>query len=333
MNQPWKQELAADGEHYGNAAAELAAVGTGAIITPLLDQGLIRASGEEAAPFLHNLLTNDIKSLTSDQARIAGLCSAKGRLMADFVIWHEGGDLLLKLSADILPAILKKLSMYVLRSKVKLSDDSANKVLIGVATPTPEGLAALLGQPVPPFSTVAIEGGQAIGLDAGRALLCLDSEAAPAVWSKLATQATPTGLAAWKLSEIRAGRPRVCAATQEAFVPQMVNFDHAAVGGVSYTKGCYPGQEVVARSHYLGKIKRHMFRARLETEAAAGTHMFAPETGNQHCGELVTVTPAPAGGYECLVVAQTTVVEAGDVRVGSLEGQKLQFLPLPYALE
>jgi folate-binding protein YgfZ len=333
MNQPWKQELAADGEHYGKLASELAAVGAGAIITPLLDQGLIRASGEEAAPFLHNLLTNDVKSLAPGQARIAGLCSAKGRLMADFVIWHEGGDLLLKLSADILPAIFKKLSMYVLRSKVKLTDDSGNKVLFGVAAPTPEALVALLGQPVPPFSTVDVEGGHAIGLDPGRALLCLAPEAAPAVWSRLAAQATPTGLAAWKLSEIRAGRPRICGATQEAFVPQMVNFDHAVVGGVSYTKGCYPGQEVVARSHYLGKIKRHMFRARLATEAAAGTHVYAPETGDQHCGGLVTVTLAPEGGYECLVVAQTTVVEGGDVRVGSLDGQKLQFLPLPYALE
>lgn len=333
MNQPWKQGLAADGEHYGALASELAAVGAGAIITPLLDQGLIRASGEEAAPFLHNLLTNDVKSLAPGQARVAGLCSAKGRMMADFVIWHDGEDLQLKLSVDILPVILKKLSMYVLRSKVKLTDDSANKVLFGVAAPTPEGLTALLGQPVLPFATVDVEGGHAIGLDAGRAVLCLAPEMAPAMWSSLVAKATPTGAAAWRLSEIRAGRPRVCAATQEAFVPQMVNFDLATVGGVSYTKGCYPGQEVVARSHYLGKIKRHMFRARLAAEATAGTHVFAPETGNQHCGELVTVTPAPEGGYECLVVAQTTVVEAGDVRVGSLEGQKLQFLTLPYALE
>ncbi|MRR52737.1 MAG: folate-binding protein, partial [Rhodocyclaceae bacterium] len=330
---PWKQGLAADGGHYGDLAGELAAVGAGAIITPLLDQGLIRASGEEAAPFLHNLLTNDVKHLAPGQARIAGLCSAKGRMVADFVIWHDGNDLLLKLSADILPAILKKLSMYVLRSKVKLTDESSSKILLGVATPTPDGLSALLGQPVPPFASVAVTGGQAIGLDEGRALLCLTPEAAPAAWTEFAAKAKPVGLAAWKLGEIRAGRPRICAATQEAFVPQMVNFDHAAIGGVSYTKGCYPGQEVVARSHYLGKIKRHMFRARLETEAAAGTHVFAPETGNQHCGELVTVTPAPGGGYECLVVAQTTVVDQGDVRVGSLEGQKLQFLPLPYALE
>jgi tRNA-modifying protein YgfZ len=337
MNLPWTKELATNGEHYGNAPddliRELVAVRDGAVISPLLDQGLIQATGEEAASFLHNLLTNDVNHLLPGQARVAGLCSPKGRLMADFVIWHDGDKLMLKLTADILPAILKKLSMYVLRSKVKLADASAEKVLFGLSASTPEDLANIVGEPVPPFAILAIEGGTVIGLDPNRALVCADATTAPALWARLAAKATPVGLAAWRLSEIRAGRPRIVAATQEAFVPQMVNFDQPTLGGVSYTKGCYPGQEVVARSHYLGKIKRHMFRALLETEAPPGTHVFAPGTESQHCGELVTVTPSPEGGYECLVVVQTSAMEAGDVRVGSLDGQKLRFQSLPYTIE
>ena len=340
MTQDWNsflvsQGLEADGSSFGDAAAELAAARDGAVLAPLGDLGLIRASGSDAAGLLHNLLTNDINGISPGGARFAGFCTAKGRLLALLLIWRDGDDFLLMLPRDILPVILKKLSMYVLRSKVKLTDASAERCLIGYSVPVGASPAPTLGDvpaDLPRFGVAATEGGQAIRLDDTRWLLALDAAAASSRWLQLATVARPVGLAAWQWLEIAAGQPRVVAATQEAFVPQMLNMELPAVAGVSFSKGCYPGQEIVARTQYLGKVKRRTFRARLASAVAPGTHVYAPETGEQHCGAIVSVAPSPAGGFECLVCAQIGAVEAGAVHVGALSGERLDFLPLPYDL-
>ena len=285
----------------------------------LADQGLIRASGEEAAGFLHNLLTNDINHLAEGTAHHAGLCTPKGRLLATFLIWREGGDYYLQLSADILPAILKKLSMYVLRSKVRLADVTAERVLTGVC-------GTALG-PAQAMHTAPCEGGIAIRLDADRVVLAVPAGATPA-------GLPPAGaLAGWHLAEIEHGMPRITAATQELFTPQMANYELPAVGGVSFQKGCYPGQEVVARTQYLGKVKRRMYRAKLESLVPPGTEVFSPEAGDQHCGAVVLSAPAPAGGCECLLVVQSSAAEAGEVHVGSPSGPRAEILPLPYAVD
>jgi len=291
---------------------------------PLTDQGLIRAAGEDAANFLHNLLTNDINHIPADGARHAGMCTAKGRMIASFLIWREGEDYLLQLSADILPVILKKLSMYVLRSKVKLTDISAERSIIGVVGAT--GLSAQLA----PMATAPFEGGTLVRLDDERCILTIPADKATSVTATLGVAAD---LAAWHRAEIEHGIPRIVAATQEAFVPQMVNYELAAVGGVSFQKGCYPGQEIVARTQYLGKIKRRMYRAKLDAEFPPGTDVFTPEAGEQHCGALVLTAPAPTGGFEALVVVQSSGAEAGEVHVGKPDGPRLQILPLPYAVE
>lgn len=298
-------------------------------IISLTDQGLIRASGDDAADFLHNLLTNDINHLAPGEARRAALCTAKGRMIASFLIWREGADYLLQLSADILPGILKKLSMYVLRSKVKLADVSAERSLIGVIGP---GIDDLVGAQ-PPMSCAAFEGGTAVRLDTERCVLAVPAAAVDAVTTKLAAKATPADLGAWLLGEIEHGIPRIVAATQEAFVPQMVNYETEAVGGVSFKKGCYPGQEVVARTHYLGKVKRRMVRVKLEAAFPPGTDVFTPEAGEQHCGAVVLTAPSPAGGFESLLVVQSSGTEADAVHVGKPDGPKAQLLPLPYSVE
>jgi folate-binding protein YgfZ len=352
MTQEWNsslaaQGLAADGSRFAGATDELAAARDMAVAAPLADMGLIRVSGVDAAAFLHNLLTNDINGITPGDARFAGFCTAKGRLLALLLIWREGDDFLLMLPRDILPMILKKLSMYVLRSKAKLTDATAERALVGYATPVavtcprsgfpgrqsppaPTFFDALAG--LPRFAVAAIDGGQAIRLDDTRWLLSLDPATAISSWQQLAVSARPVGLAAWQWLEIAAGQPRVVAATQEAFVPQMLNMELAAVGGVSFSKGCYPGQEIVARTQYLGKVKRRTYRARLASAAAPGTHVYAPETGDQHCGAIVSAAPSPAGGFECLVCVQIGAVEGGEVHVGAPGGVRLEFLSLPYEL-
>ena len=340
MTQDWisylaAQGLAADGSNFGAAADELAAAHDAQVAAPLTDQGLIRASGTDASSFLQNLLTNDIKEIPAQGARFAGLCTPKGRLLALFLVWRDGEDFLLMLPREILPAILKKLSMYILRSKVKLSDATEERALLGCSVPAAVSPAPTLGpnpRVLPRFGVAAMAGGQVIRLDDKRWVLALDAAAAPSVWQELAVAARPVGLAAWQWLEIAAGQPRVLAATQEAFIPQMLNMELPAVAGVSFSKGCYPGQEIVARTQYLGKVKRRSFRARLPMAVAPGTHVFAPATGDQHCGTIVSLAPSPAGDFECLVCVQIGAMEAGEVHAESPEGARLEFLPLPYEI-
>jgi folate-binding protein YgfZ len=336
------QGLAADGADFGAQHDEVRAAAEASVVAPLTDFGLIRASGTEAADFLHKLLTNDVTGIDATKARFAGFCTPKGRLLATFLIWREGDDLLLMLPRDTHAAILKKLSMYVLRSKVKLSDASAEKALIGfkpapgAVPPAPTFGPAAADMSV--YGAIDVNGGKAIRLDGGRWLLALSPDVAVAIWPLLSAQARPVGLAAWQWLEIAAGQPRVVAATQEAFIPQMLNMEHPGVAGVSFTKGCYPGQEIVARTQYLGKVKRRMYRARLPAGFSAATHLpgvhvFAPETADQHCGALVSVAPSPTGAYEALVCVQSMAVEAGQVNLGTPDGPRLEFLDLPYSLD
>ena len=336
MTQDWpsflaQQGLAEDGGDFGDLAGELATARAGAVFAPLVDQGLIRVSGSDAAEFLHNLMTNDVKGLNEHYSRFSGLCSAKGRLLGLFLIWRDREDFLLMLPQEVLPAILKKLSMYVLRAKVKLSDATRDYPLVGLAGASLPQFGENLD--VERFGLIAFQGGRAIRLDGTRWLIALDSATAPTFWPGLEKKARPVGLAAWNWLEIVAGRPQVVTATQEAFVPQMLNMELPAVAGVSFTKGCYPGQEIVARTQYLGKVKRRTFRARLGVDVAPGTHVFATGTGDQHCGAIVSVAPSPGGGFECLVCVQISAQEAGDVRVSSPDGERLEFLSLPYSVK
>ena len=337
MNQDWtvflaQQGLSSDFLECGDLPGELASAQSATVIAPLADLGLIRVSGEEAAPFLHNLLTNDVKGLPADGARRSGFCNVKGRLLASFLMWHDGEDILLALSADLLPAILKKLSMYVLRAKVKLADASNERVLLGLSGPAAAAaLEALAATPAAPLTVARFAQGQVIGVGGERYVLDVSAAAAPAVWQSLAAHARPVGLAAWRWLEIVAGMPLLTSATQEEFLPQMVNFE--LIGGVSFNKGCYPGQEIVARTQYLGKIKRRMVRSHIEhANPAPGAQLFAPETGDQACGTLVLVAPSPLGGHEALAVVQWSCFESGEVHLNSPDGPRLQFLPLPYPI-
>jgi tRNA-modifying protein YgfZ len=340
MNQEWNDFLlqegfAADFEHRGHLIDETQAA---TIAVPLVDSALIRATGEDNAAFLHNLMTNDVTGIPADGVRYAGFCTPKGRLIATFLIWHEGADLWLQTAADVQPAMLKKLSMYILRSKAKLHDGSAGdnaRVLIGLAGPQAAAALAALGLATPPGvkQLAAVSGGQVIGVAEHRYILALDIAAAKTAWPVLKQHAIPAGLNAWRLRDIADGLPRVVAATQEQFIPQMVNFE--AVGGVSFKKGCYPGQEIVARTQYLGKIKRRMYRATVAAPVTVGQDLYAPETGAQSCGNVVTAAQTADNSWECLVVLQSSAFDAvntgaGAVHLGATDGPILSFLNLPY---
>lgn len=328
-----------DGEtlvSFGHPRQELSAGESGSVIVPLVHLGLIRVTGEEAAPFLHNLLSNDVKGLTVDTARLNSFCTAKGRMLASFLTWREaGGEVLLQPAADVTAGLQKKLSMYVLRSKAKVIDASAEICQFGLAGPKARSALQARGLPVPEAPLAAAHAGEAtvIRLDATRLILALAAPAGAAHFAALAAAGlVAAGTSVWQSLDIRAGWPLITRATQEEFVPQMANFE--LLGGVSFDKGCYPGQEIVARTQYLGKLKKRMYRAFVATDErpAAATDLYSPDVGEQSCGKVVTASPQAAGGCEILAVLQMSSHEGNDVRLGSPDGPKIEFRPLPYAV-
>lgn len=316
------------------AAVRLAAASS--VVVPLTDFGLIRASGEEAVAFLHNLVSNDVKKLAEDGAHWNSLNSPKGRMIASLLVWREADELIIALAADLHQAVLKKLSMYVLRSKVKLSDASGEIALFGLAgEEVPHALAAAgLSDAAAPMHTAASDCGRVIRLSKALRVAAVPAEAAGKVWSALAQAGlAPAGSSAWSWLMIRDGLPLVTQATQEEFVAQMLNFE--LIGGVSFNKGCYPGQEIVARTQYLGKLKKRMYRLHFAEDASVdvGKDIFAPEFGDQSIGKVLLSSPSPTGGSEALAVLQSSSAEAGELHLGAPDGASAAVLPLPYSLD
>ena len=342
MAQSWSDFLAtrgAQGEgaelRFGDPAAEVRLTQSGAAVVPLTHLGLIRARGEEAAGFLHNLFSNDVKTQPPERARWNSFNSPKGRMLASFLVWRRGEDYLLAPAADLQPALLKKLSMYVLRAKVKLSDPAAELALLGVAGPDADKVLAAAGLGTAPslMGVASADEVQLISVADAAILLAVPADQAPDLFDRLvAAGGQPAGTAAWAAAMVAAGLPLVTLPTQEEFVAQMLNFE--LIGGVSFNKGCYPGQEIVARTQYLGKLKKRMYRVRLATggSPAPGQDLYAPDLGGQSAGKLVNVVPAPDGGLEALAVLQMSSAEGGEVHVGTPDGPRLEFLPLPYAI-
>ena len=287
--------------------------------------GVIRAIGPDARQFLQGQLTNDVSQLTPGQARLAGFCSAKGRLQASFVVWQAGADeFLLACAASVLPATLKRLSMFVLRAKCKLMDAGTDLRVWGAAGDT---ATALVG---------GCEVWQQRDADGASAIRLPDVDGvARALWLRPTNAAAVpgTGLAldAWRWLEVRSGVPIVETATVDQFVPQMLNYE--LLGGVDFRKGCYPGQEVVARSQYRGTIKRRMFLFETDAAPSTGQEIFHSADPGQPAGLIVNAAAAPAGNrFSALAEVKLAALEAGTLHLGTPDGPLLRRIDLPYAM-
>jgi len=288
--------------------------------TRLTTLGIIRAQGEDAAKFLHSQLTQDFALLGLHEARLAGFCSAKGRLLATMIGWKNSEtEILLALPAELLPAIQKRLSMFVLRAKCKISDATADWQLWGLAAPTAEAAS-----------------NWTLTRDDTSVKIRLPSPASgPARWllaqpANATAPALPAMVEAdWQWLELESGLPWIVAATSEQFVPQMLNLE--LLGGVNFQKGCYPGQEVVARSQYRGTLKRRTYLYELQGAAAPGQEIFHSEDPGQPAG-LVATTAARDG--QSLILAETKIaaLTSGSLHLGSADGPLLLPRALPYAL-
>jgi hypothetical protein len=336
----WKNTLHTQGAvienttvlHFGDPAAERAVAGDGTIVADLSQLGVIAFRGDDAASFLQGQLTNDVRSLHADSAQWNGYCSPKGRLLGNFLMWRQGEDYCLQLSGDILPTVLKRLSMFILRAKVQGRDASDERVRLVVAGKQALAAvnAAMGAVPETAMHSLASDAGLVIRLSEDKFVLSVVPERAAAVWQVLRQSATPVGAPVWDWLRINAGIPMIVAATQEQFVPQMVNLE--VIGGVSFQKGCYPGQEIVARSQYLGKLKRRMFLAHVDAPAAPADNLYSADIEGQATGTVVNAAPAPTGGFDVLAVAQVESAHTQTLHLKAADGAELRLKPLPYAL-
>jgi len=295
-------------------------------VAALTHLGVIRAEGADAASFLHGQLTQDFALLDASQARLAALCTPKGRMIASFIgIRPQPERILLVCSRDILAATLKRLQMYVLRAKAKLSDATEEFALYGLAG------AALAANGV----DAAAPAGRSSAIGDAHAISLYPADGvARALWLAPAGAAAPAGEriddSLWQWGDVRSGVATLTTPVLDAFVPQMLNYE--SVGGVNFKKGCYPGQEVVARSQFRGTLKRRAYVVNAQAPLAAGQEVFAAADAEQPVGTVVQAAPTPAGGWSAIVSMQIAAREAGGLRAGAPDGVALEVEPLPYPL-
>ncbi len=341
MTSAWSEYLQTRGavvvdgvvQHFGDPDAELAHARDGLALADLSHYGLIAFTGEDAQTFLHSQITNDLRGLREDRAVFAGYCSAKGRLLANFLVFRRGAELFVMLPRSLREGTQKRLALFVLRAKVKLRDASDEWVALGLSGKQATSLVAARFGRAPAALMDAVQGpdGWVVRLGESRFDVFVSPESAPDLWQTWAAQARPVGAPAWDWLTIAAGVPVILPPTQDHFVPQMVNME--LLQGVSFQKGCYPGQEIVARSQYLGKLKRRMYLAHVEAQAAAGQELHSPDLPGQACGLVANAAPAPGGGTDLLAVMQVSSHDGGKVHLGSADGPRLVFKPLPYGLD
>jgi len=301
-------------------------------IARLTHLGIIRVVGEDAVKFLQGQLTQDVALLDLQQARLAAFCNAKGRMQASFVLFKRSDDeVLLVCSQDLLATTLKRLSMFVMRAKAKLSDASDAFLLYGLTGAAIETIAV---STQPALTKVDIDNINLVFLHPGagqaRALWCAPT-------GSLVPEGEPMDLEVWKWLEVQSGIAMITLPIFESFVPQMLNYE--SVDGVNFKKGCYPGQEIVARSQFRGTLKRRAYLVHTDTAPTQGQEVFHAQESEQPCGLVAASAAHPTGGFDAIVSIQTAAAadaaaHSGENRLtlGSAQGAALTLLPLPYPL-
>jgi tRNA-modifying protein YgfZ len=350
MKPEWKAFLADAGAefgdddvvaHYGNEELERQVVTSGDVICDLSHMGLIGAYGDEAAAFLQGQFSNDVLKLDKGTSQLNSYCTPKGRMLANFRLFLRGENYYLRLARTMVEPTLKRLRMFVLRSRVTLEDADDALVRFGLSGPraAEELAAAVGGVPEAVDSVIHINGVTAIRVPGPhpRFELYGELESMRRLWEVLNVRCAPVGAGPWALLDILAGIPTVTPATSEAFVPQMANMQ--LIGGVSFKKGCYPGQEVVARMHYLGKLKRRMYRVSIDTDEPPppGTEILGAAGGegeeDQATGRIVDAQRHPDGKVAALAVLQIAAAEAGGLHLAGDPSPAVTLQALPYPFD
>ena len=287
--------------------------------------GVIRVEGVDAASFLQGQLTQDFSLLGRSEARLAAYCSAQGRMLASFYgFMRSQTEILLVCNRDLLAPTIQRLSRFVMRAKVRLVDASPDYILLGLAG---EILSTIAGASYAAWSKLDFD-------SASLVFLYPSNGVQRALWLAPVAQTQPTGPLLseqdWALGEVQSGIAMISAATVDTFVPQMLNYE--SVGGVNFKKGCYPGQEVVARSQFRGTLKRRAFTAHSAAPMRAGDEVFQDADPQQPCGIVAQSAAAANGGFEAIISMQTAAAAAGGLHLGTGTGPALSVTAAPYPL-
>ncbi|MEP7083475.1 MAG: folate-binding protein [Betaproteobacteria bacterium] len=279
----------------------------------------LELTGADAGSFLHGQFTNDVAALQIGSTQYNGYCSAKGRMLATFALLRSAEQTyLLAVPTELAEGLERRLRMFMLRARVTIRSLAATHACIGIAGVS--GSALTLDEDV-----------HLLLLADGRQLVVCPRAGADSMIRTIVATANRASTAAWDRLAIDAGIAVITTATQDKFVPQMLNWE--LVGGVSFQKGCYPGQEIVARMQYLGKLKERLFRARvrLDSPPAPGTPLFGTEFGEQSCGTVVNAARVAEDSVELLAVLQVSSAASDRIRVGAAaDSPVLELLALPY---
>ncbi len=337
MNSEWQAFLisqSAQIDHRGRVHFPASPPSAPCALMDLSHLGLISVRGEDAGSFLQGQLTNDVRELSLEHSHLSSYCSPKGRMLAFFRLLRRDEEYLIQLPRAKVQLILERLRLFVLRARVTLEDASDRLAGLGIAGQCAEALLGTDFDPLPALANNAVHRGPLTLIrmpgPTPRFELLGPPPKLAEEWRRLAPPAVPGNADFWSLLEIRAGIPSVHAETTDAFVPQMANLH--LIDGLSFTKGCYAGQEVVARIQYLGRLKRRMYLAEVESPAppSPGDELFSPRSeSGQGTGRIVDAQPAGENRYELLAVVEVEAAEGGDVRLGE-NGPLLRWLPLPY---
>lgn len=346
MNPVWRDYLVSRGAvlengqvlNFGNASTERKAAAQANILVDLSHLAIWRASGPEAQTFLQNQFSSDVRDVSETHSQLSAYCNPKGRMLAIFRILRRGDAYCLILPESLAETTFKRLRMFILRAQVKLEPVSADIQATGISGPDAQQAIKECTGIIAPETVDSVVTQESLSIlrlpgPHPRFILLAPADRTMQLWAQLSARLTAAGAGTWAWLDIQAGLPTVLPGTVEAFVPQMANME--LLGGVSFKKGCYPGQEIVARMHYLGRLKQRLYRAHVQTDEPLrpGDAVYAPGFVDQASGTVVDCQPSPNGGQDLLAVIQISSAEIGDLHIGSPQGIALKLLPLPYPLQ
>ena len=302
------------------------------VLCDLSHLGLLEISGADAVTFLQGQVTNDVSLLNGSNAHYTAYCNPKGRMLALFLAFAHYDHLHLQFNRELLEPIMKRLKMYVMRSKVEIKDVSDSIIKFGINGPEAASMLEVV------FSSIPTEDYQLVSLDNGAILklpsvnndarfeIFTDAANAPLIWDALKNNCKIVEKPHWDWLEIQAGIPDIELKTQEQFVPQMLNLD--ILNAINFKKGCYTGQEIVARTHYLGTVKRRTYLAELATELAPAAGDKVLDAANNEVGQIVRVAPNMSNGFDALIELRIEAKEAGGLTCNEV-AIRLKELPYP----
>ncbi len=324
--------------HYGNPEREREVALSGLVFSDLSHLGVIAVHGRDAADFLQSQLSNDVSRIDEGSHQLAAYCTPKGRVIGLFRLFRRDDTYYLRLPADTLETVLQRLRLFVLRADVTLEDAGENFVRIGISGEDEDdellGAAGKLPEQLHQAThTDSLTLLRVPGVEPCYEVYARSIDAARTLWEALNVRGAPVGMAAWRLLQIQAGIPDIYAATTDLFVPQMLNLQ--LINGLDFKKGCYPGQEIVARTQYLGKLKRRLYLGHVDGDAQPqpGDAVYSTGDSEQAAGRIVDAQPHPDGGYSALAVIQISMADAGPLYFGPGGGPDFTLRSLPYPFE